>query len=389
MLGCEVISIFDELIFHIADHLKKHIKIHLSEEQYKCDICLNIFTCKSSLKQHKKIHDNKTVSCPKCDKPFHTISYLREHIKKIHTSQTILSYRCPQCDYVTNLKKSLRNHINLVHKKPGRDYRCTYAGCLKTYIQAAHLRRHLEIHKYGKRFKCNDCPYSCSDPYSLKKHQLYKHTTGTSVNCRICGKTLKSHFSLPRHMKIHEETKKEMCQTCGKLFRSKSDLKKHYVVHTKERNFKCDICNALFGLADNLYHHKNRVYGLKPRQWQCTVCGTSYFTQAALKKHNEAKHPNDPEQSKVQCPICSKTLKNKYSMISHIKRCKKIKNHKCEKCGKCFVTKAEVKLHDIIHTGVKSYTCPFCQKAFGKIGNMKVHMKTYHNNEPEGVGSSL
>ena len=363
------------------------MKIHNSEKRYKCDICPSTLTSKSSLKEHKKIHSIKTKPCPKCDKLFHTTAHVSDHMKKIHSSQKI--HKCQECDFTTNSTRTLQRHINFVHEKPGRNYKCTYTGCLKTYTQPAHLRRHLEIHKYGKRFKCNDCPYSCSDPYNLKKHQLCKHTTGTSVNCRICGKTLKSHFSLPRHMKVHEETKKEMCQICGKLFRDKGDIRKHSVVHTKERKFKCEICGAMFGLVGNLIHHKNKVHSLKPKNLQCTECDKSFFYPNELKKHGEAKHPKNPEQNRVQCPNCSKMLKNKSVLPGHIIRCKKIKNYKCDKCGKCFVTKAEVKEHDLIHTGVKSHTCPVCLKAFGKIGNMKVHMKTYHNNEPEGVGSSL
>ncbi len=347
---------------------------HFSQKRYKCKICSNTYTNKYHLKEHEKTHGDKTKLCPKCDKLFPTIKRLTKHMKMVHSfSGNSKIHKCQECDFSTYRRASLTKHVHFVHEKPGHNYKCSYPGCSKAYIRANHLRRHVETHKNGNKFKCSDCSYSCNDPYNLKKHQLHMHTPGTSVNCGICGKTLKNHLSLPKHMKIHQD-KKETCATCQKMFRTKGEVKKHSVVHTKEKRFKCEICGALFGLSDNLWHHKKMVHDSKPKLWQCTKCDMSFFYRCYLKRHEEEKHPKDPEQSKVQCGNCLKMVKNKYVLPSHMKRCQKVKNHKCDQCGRCFVTAAELRLHNVIHTAEKAFTCPYCKTTFSKIGNLRVHI---------------
>lgn len=100
------------------------------------------------------------------------------------------------------------------------------------------------------------------------------------------------------------------------------------------------------------------------------------------------------------CPICKKVLKNKPSMLDHIRRAHRNgRSHQCTMCHKAFRTNINLKvrttdlrydvscfhnnLHDIqehiaTHTGEDLYSCDYCDKKFKSNGNKCKHRKAAH-----------
>lgn len=50
------------------------------------------------------------------------------------------------------------------------------------------------------------------------------------------------------------------------------------------------------------------------------------------------------------------------------------KPFKCSLCPKQFTQRANLKKHEMVHTGERPYQCPICKKAYAQYANMKKHM---------------
>ena len=66
---------------------------------------------------------------------------------------------------------------------------------LETFLIKSDLSQHISTVHVEKNLKCNDCEYSTSKPYLLKKHIHDRHS-GLVFNCDMCGLTFSSAVNL-------------------------------------------------------------------------------------------------------------------------------------------------------------------------------------------------
>ena len=86
-----------------------------------------------------------------------------------------------------------------------------------------------------------------------------------------CGKTLKSSFSLRRHVQLmHEQAKRFACRYCGKVFSLKQYLMEHEYMHTNELPFLCGVdgCPERFRQRGKLCLHRRTHEGYETRQYK-------------------------------------------------------------------------------------------------------------------------
>ena len=97
---------------------RSHLRTHLGEKQFKCDLCNDTFTRKNDVKRHKKlIHEKpRDHQCHKCEKYFLTQENLRTH-ELTHLSEL----RCRECGHGFGKLKYYEDHIKFVHPA-GRGY---------------------------------------------------------------------------------------------------------------------------------------------------------------------------------------------------------------------------------------------------------------------------
>ncbi|RYP59803.1 hypothetical protein DL769_008385 [Monosporascus sp. CRB-8-3] len=94
----------------------------------------------------------------------------------------------------------------------------------------------------------------------------------------------------------------------------------------------------------------------------------------------ESNYPSPPHQDDASFDSDSKssTLENKPH--SHENRHLNIRAFKCTVCNKAFHQKANLRIHEDIHSGIKRFECKLdgCPKKFGTRGNLKNHMNRFH-----------
>ena len=110
---------------------------------------------------------------------------------------------CENCDYTCSQKFNLKRHVASVHKgnKPFKCEVCDYNSS-----QKGHLKQHVaSVHEIKKPFKCEICDYGFSQKSHLTKHVASVHEIKKPFKCKICDYTCSKKFNLKRHVaSVHE-----------------------------------------------------------------------------------------------------------------------------------------------------------------------------------------
>lgn len=104
-------------VFKQSGHLDTHKKLKHSDNKVYCckyDGCSRRFAVKWALRTHMKVHmTDKQFKCHLCDKSFHQKVNLKTHMDSIHNK---LVFKCDRCS------KEFKNHYQLKYHK--NDNKC-------------------------------------------------------------------------------------------------------------------------------------------------------------------------------------------------------------------------------------------------------------------------
>ena len=178
---------FTELI-KLRVHL---IKAHQLQRSFMCKHCGKIFSQKSNLEDHIKVHDRhfrqgsvdnvleyidqiceqtSSKKCNQCNKEFDSINNLRQHNYRYHNPKNASPQECEFCASEFKTKHGLNMHIDQVHKQTihektakAEKHNCDFCG--KTFAQRFNLNFHIKqlhegLRKESPGFPCNICRIS-------------------------------------------------------------------------------------------------------------------------------------------------------------------------------------------------------------------------------------
>ena len=174
-----------------TDHVSNSIK-RAKQNVHQCDTCKKVFSTRSYLTKHRRIHtDKKRYICDECGKAYTWLSSLKAH-KVEHTGE---KYACKVCRYSSAWKEYLIRHAR-VHtgEKP---YVCSVCGY--AFADSSNLNVHKRIHTGEKPYVCNVCGYTSAHQSHLKTHERI-HTGEKPYVCNVCGYASAHHS----HLKTHE-----------------------------------------------------------------------------------------------------------------------------------------------------------------------------------------
>ena len=171
------------------------------------------------------------------------------------------------------------------------------------------IRKHIGISYLGfnESFEIKEEPLTFELEFELTNVDIFC--------CDFCGKIYSNNGKLRQHILMTHKSVDFECDICEKTFEDKRGLKMHEKVFN-HCNFRCDICDKNYLSKTSLNQHIKRVHGVK---LNCSLCSKSYVERRNLNRHVRSFHNGNKtkwkrSQIRYDCPKCSKTFSEKFSV---------------------------------------------------------------------------
>ncbi|KAL3866796.1 hypothetical protein ACJMK2_044064 [Sinanodonta woodiana] len=243
----------------------------------------------------------------------------------------------------------------------------------KTYNHD-HIRKHLEKHNQlsDEVKKCPFCSYTCCETLRMQIH-LQKHAN--IALCPECGETFQEKAKLEDHVsEVHTGKYKFSCSQCLYTTNYRNGFEEHQRKHTGAFH-SCDYegCSFKTCYVRNLRVHKQQHEGVK--KLVCAECDYVTDKSQLLKKHVIAIH----KVKNFKCPHCNHTGATRSSVIGHIHRLHlKSKMYQCDQCDFKTSYNSGLRLHLMVHAGIKPFKCSLCDYQSNIVGKITRHIKRNH-----------
>nr|XP_020469342.1 zinc finger protein 585A-like [Monopterus albus] len=232
-------------------------------------------------------------------------------------------------------RKTLKENDLTAAKRQRKKYpnNKTCPVCSKTFLRAAAMRRHQEIHSVNRdlRYKCDNCDKRFRDHYDMNRHNMRVHEKE-----EMSGNTTEGDPGDPSTSQLSEN---KNCTLCGKFFARQVDMERHMKSHSEDRPYQCSFCEKKF---------KN-PYVLKRHQKE--ICKSKELRKPK-RRERQRSNPQPPSEGLTEgkiCPICSRVLPCTADIAKHLRSHSEDRPFICVTCEKCFKYKDTLKKHQIIH----------------------------------------
>ncbi|XP_055351466.1 zinc finger protein 8-like [Paramacrobiotus metropolitanus] len=114
---------------------------------------------------------------------------------------------------------------------------------------------------------------------------------GKSFVCDICLKTFSNAANMRRHRVRHSGVKPFECRFCQKRFFRKDHMREHMNHKHNNTQMECYFCQQVFDKEKDLFHHVTRDHDVNPRELHCHYCSFSATTLGRYLWHLTTSHP--------------------------------------------------------------------------------------------------
>ena len=320
--------------------------------------CLKQFERKHKLLTHLKLIHLKRFFCEVCNEGFHERSKKLQHEEFKHNIdhgiKEKMQYRgelkCSACSFSASNPETLTKHV--LKKHTGVTYECNWEGCTnKTkFASEGGLRLHERFEHEGIKFHCefDGCLFLGRTEGNLRRHINFKHTVGEVLTCKMCQYKTKDPDKLEEH--VHNRHQNE-----------------------PELRYFCDQCSKGFKLKGKLSNHIRFTHSA-PSVFKCDQCDHVTNQKWNLRKHIQNVH----EERNIVCEICAKAFSRQFKLGMHMRKMHENYQYKCDLCD--FTTKDQQKhkFHkDSVHLGVR-HQCDQCSYSAVKKGQLRIHKNIEH-----------
>ncbi|XP_045781626.1 PR domain zinc finger protein 5-like [Maniola jurtina] len=210
--------------------------------------------------------------------------------------------------------------------------------------------------------------------YPVANEFLKFKLTPNNLTCTECDAVFPFFDSLKKHMVEHFGT--HTCDECGARFIEVSLLRSHIKKkHNKvDANYPCEICGKNLKSKYSMGLHVATVHEKKPTV-NCYKCDAAFLSYALRNRHLIEAHG---DQRTFPCKLCDKVYNRRKTLIEHHRRNHlKVFNHQCELCAQTFYLPSSLQEHMAVHTGERNFKCEHCDKSYPGLKSLQCHMRSH------------
>ena len=218
-LKCEECQTWYSTIRGFVEHQTRYCPRKI-KRKHPCTYCEKVFTARSSLYDHVRIHTGTLFKCKFCDKEFQRRQAMEIH-ERSHTKER--PFVCDVCGMRFTGQPYLRKHMQthlLIQK-----YKC--GDCMQSFPRKCSLIIHQRNTNHKNLvFDGNDVINLQPGPSRVRKKKI------TAFECQVCRKGFTRRWAVTRH---HREGKcpgppvvdRHECPVCHQCFTKNWTLMKH------------------------------------------------------------------------------------------------------------------------------------------------------------------
>lgn len=319
----------------------------------------------------KSLTDNETVASVNLSNPAVNVTKTYSKTNLVNGYQKLNSFD-KVSEFLSFKDKRPCNKANNTRSK------LTCPLCNKHFISEYFLRGHLIKH-INRKVECKNCGKSFKSKFTLHEHaKMVHHLKRNDFHrCGVCGRCFLDRYKLVLHKKHHRNKE---CHLCDKVFRSQHHFDSHMQRHsvklraiTRKTVQTCNFCEKECYGENELSQHVNRVH-LQIKPYGCDMCDANFTTEYNLNCHKKIHSL----RSRETCEFCEKTLKSRKLLVIHLRKHLGVRPHVCQVCGASFHSQLKMKWHMKVFHGGK-FLCSFCKVAFVTKSKLKQHFTAVHS----------
>lgn len=129
--------------------------------------------------------------------------------------------------------------------------------------------------------------------------------------CQTCGKTYRSRKILKAHLLLHDLDNALICSQCPMTFKSKQYMRRHMIrMHlTRKEAFLCDKCGRKMKNRNSLMSHMKCHMDARP--FKCSICDSSFKRSSNLRQHEATVHKKVVDATEEKVRSKKSQVKNK------------------------------------------------------------------------------
>lgn len=251
------------------------------------------------------------------------------------------------CGLQFKRKDQLDSH-EFVHTKR-KKFTCSQGNCDKSYVNNAHLQRHIRTaHRLNGGVVTDESSSSVFSSETKVLQREHRRAKTAQYKCDFCSEEFNRKFHLRLHIVTHTGHFPYKCEQCDKGFIRLSYLKRHEKTH---KSHSCDHCDVVFPKWSQLVAHKHKEHASV--ECKCTQCNRVFHSRRGLKYHQQV-HVETGERTVYQCDF--------------------------DQCPKFFFHRQNLLAHHKSKHGNRKFVCTFsgCERELSTKQKLEQHMKAMH-----------
>ncbi|XP_050082180.1 zinc finger protein 572-like [Anopheles aquasalis] len=173
------------------------------------------------------------------------------------------------------------------------------------------------------------------------------------------------------------------CYFCGVIFSTSLEYINHLTQHYDRVPYTCTECNGLVVHSVQFASRHIGMHDRTDRPYGCRVCALRFTSKDRSLGHERKAHRYKPKQQQLsvsRIPSSRSTSIDSNRAVRSMRNQLKPRPFNCQICGNSFTLKRNLNRHMRIHAGQKPYKCIECDKTFLQSSDLAVHLRRHRPN---------